>query len=127
VNLQRQGQLALYASCLGQEAAQVGVASAMSEQIDLPVVVRIPSFGGIGSPEHHSESPETYYAHTAGLKVVTPSTPADAYSLLREAIERPDPRHPPRAQPALLGARGRRPAGADRRWTARSCGGPVAP
>lgn len=59
--------------------------------VDLPVVVRIPSFGAIGSPEHHSESPETYFAHTAGLKVVCPSTPADAYSMLREAIECPDP------------------------------------
>lgn len=59
--------------------------------VDLPVVVRIPSFGGIGSPEHHSESPETHFAHTAGLKVVCPSTPGDAYSMLREAIECPDP------------------------------------
>ncbi|MDA8311192.1 MAG: alpha-ketoacid dehydrogenase subunit beta [Actinomycetota bacterium] len=59
--------------------------------VDLGVVVRIPSFGRIGSPEHHSESPETYYAHTAGLKVVSPSSPADAYSMLREAVECPDP------------------------------------
>jgi 2-oxoisovalerate dehydrogenase E1 component beta subunit len=57
----------------------------------LPVVVRIPFGGGIGSVEHHSESPETLYAHTAGLKVVAPSTPADAYSLLRESIEIDDP------------------------------------
>src|SRR5919202_6130171 len=53
----------------------------------MPVVVRIPFGGGIGSVEHHSESPETIYAHTAGLKVVAPSTPADAYSLLRESME----------------------------------------
>jgi pyruvate dehydrogenase E1 component beta subunit len=59
--------------------------------VSLPITVRIPSFGGIGSPEHHSESPETYLAHTAGLKVVVPSTPADAYSLLRESIECDDP------------------------------------
>src|SRR6266536_1230974 len=57
----------------------------------MPVVVRIPFGGGIGSVEHHSESPETLYAHTAGLKVVAPSTPADAYSLLRESIEIDDP------------------------------------
>ncbi len=57
----------------------------------LPVTVRIPSFGGIGAVEHHSESPETYFVHTAGLKVVTPSDPADAYSLLRESIECDDP------------------------------------
>jgi len=57
----------------------------------MPVVVRIPYGGGIGAVEHHSESPETLYAHTAGLKVVTPSTPADAYALLRQSIECDDP------------------------------------
>jgi 2-oxoisovalerate dehydrogenase E1 component beta subunit len=62
-----------------------------SGRICLPMVIRIPSFGGIGSPEHHSESPETYFAHTAGLRVLCPSTPADAYSMLREAIAGDDP------------------------------------
>ncbi|ELP62033.1 2-oxo acid dehydrogenase subunit E2 [Streptomyces turgidiscabies] len=57
----------------------------------LPLVVRIPYGGGIGGVEHHSDSSEAYYTHTAGLKVVTPATVADAYSLLREAIEDPDP------------------------------------
>jgi 2-oxoisovalerate dehydrogenase E1 component beta subunit len=57
----------------------------------MPVVVRIPYGGGIGAVEHHSESPEAYYAHTAGLKVVSPSNPADAYSLLTEAIKLQDP------------------------------------
>jgi 2-oxoisovalerate dehydrogenase E1 component beta subunit len=57
----------------------------------MPVVVRIPYGGGIGSVEHHSESPEVYYAHTPGLKVVTPSSPADAYGLLRQSIELEDP------------------------------------
>jgi len=60
-------------------------------QIGMPVTVRIPSFGGIGAAEHHSESTETYWIHTAGLKVVTPSTPSDAYWLLRHAIADPDP------------------------------------
>jgi 2-oxoisovalerate dehydrogenase E1 component beta subunit len=60
-------------------------------QVAMPVTIRVPSFGGIGSPEHHSESPETYFAHTAGLKVVVPSTPDDAYSLLRESITSDDP------------------------------------
>jgi 2-oxoisovalerate dehydrogenase E1 component beta subunit len=59
--------------------------------ISMPVTVRVPSFGGIGSPEHHSESTETYWAHTAGLKVVVPSGAADAYSLLRDSIESDDP------------------------------------
>jgi len=60
-------------------------------EIDLPVTVRIPSFGGIGAVEHHSESTETYWLHTAGLKVVVPSTPSDAYWLLRYAIAGRDP------------------------------------
>ena len=57
----------------------------------MPVVIRIPYGGGIGAAEHHSESPETYYAHTAGLQVVIPSSPADAYDLLRASIASPDP------------------------------------
>ncbi len=59
--------------------------------LSLPIVIRVPYAGGIGGVEHHSDSSEAYYAHTPGLKVVTPATPADAYSLLREAIEDPDP------------------------------------
>jgi 2-oxoisovalerate dehydrogenase E1 component beta subunit len=59
--------------------------------VSLPVVVRIPFAGGIGGVEHHCDSSEAYYAHTPGLKVVTPATVEDAYWLLREAIEDPDP------------------------------------
>ncbi len=58
---------------------------------DMAVTLRLPSFGGIGGPEHHSESPETLYAHTAGLKVVAPSGPQEAFHLLVQAIEDPDP------------------------------------
>jgi 2-oxoisovalerate dehydrogenase E1 component beta subunit len=57
----------------------------------VPLVIRIPFAGGIGAAEHHSESPETYYAHTAGLKVVVPSSPLDAYRLLMQSIADPDP------------------------------------
>ena len=57
----------------------------------MPVTVRIPSFGGIGAAEHHLDSTEKYWVHTAGLKVVIPATPADAYWLLRHAITCPDP------------------------------------
>jgi len=60
-------------------------------RVSMPVTIRIPSFGGIRGKEHHGESPETYYVHTAGLKVVTPSSPLDAYTLLRKAIADPDP------------------------------------
>jgi pyruvate dehydrogenase E1 component beta subunit len=59
--------------------------------VDMPVTVRIPSFGGIGAVEHHSESTESYWLHTAGLKVVVPATPTDAYWLLRHSIAARDP------------------------------------
>jgi 2-oxoisovalerate dehydrogenase E1 component beta subunit len=59
--------------------------------VGVPMVVRVPYGGGIGGVEHHSDSSEAYYVHTPGLKVVTPATVADAYSLLREAITDPDP------------------------------------
>ncbi len=60
-------------------------------RVGLPLVIRIPYGGGIGAVEHHSESPEAYYAHTAGLTVVSPGTPADAYALLRASIAFEDP------------------------------------
>ncbi|PRY60457.1 MULTISPECIES: alpha-ketoacid dehydrogenase subunit beta [Glycomyces] len=60
-------------------------------RIRLPVVVRIPYGGGIGAIEHHSESPEAYFAHTAGLKVVTCSNPADAYWMIQQAAAGDDP------------------------------------
>jgi pyruvate dehydrogenase E1 component beta subunit len=59
--------------------------------IQLPIVIRIPYAGGIGGVEHHSDSSEAYWTHTPGLTVVTPSNPADAYSMLREAISSDDP------------------------------------
>ncbi|MBD4566177.1 alpha-ketoacid dehydrogenase subunit beta, partial [Xanthomonas citri pv. citri] len=45
--------------------------------VPMPVTIRIPFGGGIGSPEHHSESPEAYFLHTAGLRVVSPSSPQE--------------------------------------------------
>jgi 2-oxoisovalerate dehydrogenase E1 component subunit beta len=60
-------------------------------KIKLPIVVRVPFGGGIGAVEHHSESPESYFAHTAGLKVVACSNPVDAYWMLRQAIDCDDP------------------------------------
>ena len=60
-------------------------------RISLPVVVRIPVGGGIGAVEHHSESPEAYFAHTPGLRVVCPSDAGEAYALLRAAIRCDDP------------------------------------
>ncbi|MGW7427310.1 alpha-ketoacid dehydrogenase subunit beta [Streptomyces sp. NPDC054813] len=60
-------------------------------RIALPVVIRIPYGGGIGAVEHHSESPEALFAHVAGLRVVSPSNAADAYTMLRQAISGDDP------------------------------------
>jgi 2-oxoisovalerate dehydrogenase E1 component beta subunit len=59
--------------------------------VAMPVVIRIPYGGGIGAVEHHSESPEAYFVHTAGLKVVSPSNPADAYTMIQQAIASNDP------------------------------------
>lgn len=60
-------------------------------KIQLPIVIRIPYAGDIGGVEHHSDSSEAYWTATPGLTVVTPSNPADAYSMLREAIASDDP------------------------------------
>ncbi|WNV91313.1 alpha-ketoacid dehydrogenase subunit beta [Umezawaea sp. Da 62-37] len=57
----------------------------------LPMVIRVPFGGGIGAVEHHSESPESYFAHTAGLKVVSCSNPTDAYWMIQQAIDCDDP------------------------------------
>jgi 2-oxoisovalerate dehydrogenase E1 component beta subunit len=59
--------------------------------LSLPVVVRIPCGGGIGAVEHHSESPEAYFTHTAGLRVVACSNPADAFTMIQQSIASPDP------------------------------------
>jgi len=56
-----------------------------------PLVIRMPCGGGIHAPEHHSESAEAMLVHTPGIKVVMPSTPADAHGLLKSAIRDPDP------------------------------------
>ncbi len=59
--------------------------------LQMPVVILIPFGGGIGAVEHHSESPEAYFAHTAGLRIVSPSNPNDAYWMIQQAIKSPDP------------------------------------
>ncbi|MHA7240459.1 alpha-ketoacid dehydrogenase subunit beta [Arthrobacter sp. TMS1-12-1] len=59
--------------------------------LSAPVVIRIPYGGGIGSVEHHSESPEALFAHTAGLRIITPSNPQDAYWMIQQAVDCEDP------------------------------------
>jgi len=60
-------------------------------QVALPVVIRIPFGGGIGAVEHHSESPEALFAHTAGLRVVACSDAADAFTMIQQSISSDDP------------------------------------
>ncbi|HEX4703568.1 MAG TPA: alpha-ketoacid dehydrogenase subunit beta [Pseudonocardiaceae bacterium] len=60
-------------------------------KVRMPIVVRVPFGGGIGAVEHHSESPESYFAHTAGLKVVACSNPVDAYWMIQQAVANDDP------------------------------------
>ena len=57
----------------------------------MPLTIRVPYGGGIGAVEHHSESPEAYFTHTSGLRVVTCSTPQDAHTMIRQAIACDDP------------------------------------
>jgi 2-oxoisovalerate dehydrogenase E1 component beta subunit len=56
-----------------------------------PVVIRVPYGGHVGAVEHHQESPEAYFAHTPGLRVVSPSTPQDAYWMIQQSIASNDP------------------------------------
>ena len=59
--------------------------------VKMPITIRVPFGGGIGSPEHHSESPEAYFTHTSGLRVISPSNPQDAYTMIQQAISSDDP------------------------------------
>jgi 2-oxoisovalerate dehydrogenase E1 component beta subunit len=59
--------------------------------VSLPVTIRIPCGGGIGAVEHHSESPEAIFAHTAGLRVVACGDPADAFTMIQQSISSDDP------------------------------------
>jgi len=62
-----------------------------SGAVKMPITIRVPFGGGIGSPEHHSESPEAYFTHTSGLRVVTVANPQDAYTVIQQAISCDDP------------------------------------
>jgi 2-oxoisovalerate dehydrogenase E1 component beta subunit len=59
--------------------------------VSVPITIRVPFGGGIGAVEHHSESPEAYFAHTSGLRVITCSNPQDAHTMIRQAIACDDP------------------------------------
>ncbi|MGZ0710955.1 alpha-ketoacid dehydrogenase subunit beta (plasmid) [Coraliomargarita sp. W4R53] len=59
--------------------------------VKMPITIRIPWAGGVGAAEFHSESPEAYFVHTSGLRVIAVSNPQDAYTCLRQAIACDDP------------------------------------
>ncbi len=60
-------------------------------RVCVPLTIRIPYGGGVGAVEHHSESPEAYFAHTAGLRVVSPSNAADGFRMIQQAVASDDP------------------------------------
>ncbi|MEJ1195006.1 alpha-ketoacid dehydrogenase subunit beta [Pseudarthrobacter sp. CCNWLW207] len=60
-------------------------------KVRMPITIRVPFGGGIGSPEHHSESPEAYFTHTSGLRVISVSNPQEAYSMIQQAVASDDP------------------------------------
>ena len=75
-----------------QIVSQVAKQHARSKgQSKMHLVIRIPYGGGIGAVEHHSESPEALFAHVAGLRVVSPSNPMDAFIMIQQAIASDDP------------------------------------
>ena len=75
-----------------QVVAQVAKLHARTDgRVRMPLTIRVPFGGGIGAVEHHSESPEAYFAHTAGLRVVSCSNPQDAHTMIRQAIASDDP------------------------------------
>jgi pyruvate dehydrogenase E1 component beta subunit len=75
-----------------QIVSQVAKHNARSSgRTPMPITIRIPYGGGIGAVEHHSESPEAYFAHTAGLRVISPSNAVDAFVMVQQAIACDDP------------------------------------
>ena len=75
-----------------QIVAQVAKLHARTRgKVTMPITIRVPFGGGIGAVEHHSESPEAYFAHTAGLRVISCSNPQDAHTMIRQAIACDDP------------------------------------
>jgi pyruvate dehydrogenase E1 component beta subunit len=99
-------------SVLDQVVCHLGrIRSRSRGKLSVPLILRAPHGGLIHAPEHHSESPEAYFCHTPGIKVVIPSTPHDAKGLLLAAVDSPDP--VVFFEPKLLyrSARGEVPAG----------------
>jgi 2-oxoisovalerate dehydrogenase E1 component beta subunit len=84
-------QFADFASCAFDPIMTLAAKTHWRSGIRLPLVIRLPSGGGIRGGPFHASSPEGWFCGTAGLKVVAPGSVADAYGLLRTAIEDDDP------------------------------------
>ncbi len=84
-------QFADFVSCGFNQLVNVAAKLFYRWETPCPIVVRLPYGGGVGAGPFHSQSPEAWFAHTAGLKVVCPATAADAGGLLRSAIRDPNP------------------------------------
>ena len=84
-------QFADFISCAFDSIVTVGAKTHWRSGIKLPVVIRAPFGGGVRGGPFHASCPEGYFVGTAGLKVVCPGSVADAYGLLRSAIEDDDP------------------------------------
>src|SRR6476619_1277705 len=84
-------QFADFVSCPFDQIVTVGAKTHWRSGIALPVVIRLPTGGGVRGGPFHSSSPEGWFGGVAGLKVVCPGTVDDAYGLLRSAIEDDDP------------------------------------
>ena len=84
-------QFADFISCGFNQLVNVAAKLYYRWQVPCPIVVRLPSGGGVGAGPFHSQNPEGWFAHVAGLKIVCPATAADAYGLLKAAIRDPNP------------------------------------
>jgi 2-oxoisovalerate dehydrogenase E1 component beta subunit len=84
-------QFADFISCGWDQLVTVAAKQHFRGGTPVPIVVRLPSGGGFSGGPFHSQNPESSFAHIPGLKVVCPSTPADAKGLLASSIEDPNP------------------------------------
>ena len=84
-------QFADFVTCGFNQLVNVAAKLYYRWQAPCPIVVRLPAGGGVGAGPYHSQNPEGWFAHTAGLKVVCPATAADAHALLAAAIRDPNP------------------------------------
>ncbi|MBZ0114426.1 MAG: dehydrogenase E1 component subunit alpha/beta [Thermoanaerobaculia bacterium] len=84
-------QFADFVSCGFNQIVNVAAKMFYRWEIPCPIVVRLPSGGGVGAGPFHSQNPEGWFAHTGGLKVVCPATVEDAKGLLKAAIRDPNP------------------------------------